>query len=103
MNWAPFATTGADAMIAVVFFARLGGFVSTSNAGNLILYVGGLIMLGIILMMVAFASEGKSTWLEDYFRVPLPQKNTELCDSLRARLGIRLETTRIQHGLCLTM
>ena len=61
MNWVPFATTGAYAMIVIVFFfACLGGFVSTSNTGNLILYVGGLIMLGIILMMVAFASEGKS-------------------------------------------
>ena len=40
MNWVPFATTGAYTMIVIVFFfACVGRFVSTSNSGNLILYV----------------------------------------------------------------
>ena len=61
MNWFPFAATGAYTMIVFVFLlACVTGFVSTSDTGDLILYVGGLIMLGIILMMVMLTSESKS-------------------------------------------
>ena len=61
VNWVPFATTGAYAMIVIVFFlACLTGFVSTSDTGNLTLYLGGIIMLGILPMMVASTSESKS-------------------------------------------
>ena len=61
MNWVPFAATGAYTMIVFVFLlACITGVMSTSDTGNLILYMGGLIMLGIILMMVMLTSESKS-------------------------------------------
>jgi hypothetical protein len=52
MNWARFGLTGAYAIIVLMFFfVYLAGFVNTSNLANDVLYVGGLIMLGIILTM----------------------------------------------------
>jgi hypothetical protein len=60
LNWVRFGLTAAYGLIVFVFFfAYLAGFVNTSNLPNDILYVGGLIMLGIILMMTALTSEGK--------------------------------------------
>jgi len=61
MNWVPFAATGAYTMIVCVFLlACVTGFVSTGDTGNLILYVGALIMLGIILIMIMLTSESKN-------------------------------------------
>ena len=49
MNWVRFGLTGAYAIIVFIFFfAYIAGFVNTSNLANDILYIGGLIMLGII-------------------------------------------------------
>lgn len=62
MNWARFGLTGAYAIIVFVFFfAYLTGFVNTNNLVTDIIYIGGLIMLGIILTMAALLSETKST------------------------------------------
>jgi len=53
--------TGAYGIIVFVFFfAYLIGMVNTTNLANDVLYVGGLIMLGVILTMAALTSESKS-------------------------------------------
>jgi hypothetical protein len=62
MNWVRFALTATYGIIVFMFFfAYLAGFVNTSNLSNDILYIGGLIMVGIILSMAGSVSEGKST------------------------------------------
>jgi len=61
MNWVRFGLTSAYGVIVFVFFfAYLAGLLNTSNLANDVLYVGGLIMLGIILTMASLVSEGKS-------------------------------------------
>ena len=58
MNWVRFALTSAYGLIVFVFFfAYLAGFINTSNIANDVLYVGGLVMLGIILTMAALTAE----------------------------------------------
>jgi len=44
-------------VVVMFFFACFLGYVDTSNIGNEILYVGGLIMLGIILTMAALTTD----------------------------------------------
>ena len=62
MNWVRFSLTAAYGIIVFVFFfAYLAGFINTTNVPNDVLYVGGLIMLGIILMMAALTSESKAS------------------------------------------
>ncbi len=61
MNWVRFGLTATYGIIVFIFFfAYLAGFVPTSNVPNDILYVGGLVMLGIVLTMAALTSETKS-------------------------------------------
>ena len=61
VNWVRFALTSAYGIIVFIFFfAYLAGMVNTSNLANDILYVGGLVMLGIILNMASLVSDGKS-------------------------------------------
>lgn len=61
VNWVRFGLTSVYGLIVFMFFfAYLAGFVNTSSVPNDILYVGGIIMLGIILSMVANVSESKS-------------------------------------------
>ena len=62
MNGVRLALTAAYGWtVFIFFFAILAGMVNTSDPANDILYVGGLIMLGIILTMVALTIEGKAT------------------------------------------
>jgi hypothetical protein len=61
MNWIRFGLTSAYGIIVFVFFfAYAAGFVNTSNITNDILYVGGIVMLGIILIMTSLTVESKS-------------------------------------------
>ncbi len=58
VNWVRFALTATYGIVVFVFFfAYLAGFINTSNLANDVLYVGGLIMLGIILTMASLTSE----------------------------------------------
>jgi len=60
VNWVRFGLTSAYGItVFIFFFAYLAGFVNTSNLANDVLYVGGLIMLGVILTMASLTSEGK--------------------------------------------
>jgi len=60
MNWVRFGLTAAYGIIVFIFFfAYIAGMVNTADVENDIIYVGGLIMLGIILTMAALTSESK--------------------------------------------
>ena len=60
MNWVRFSLTGAYGVIVFVFFfLYLTGFISTGNLSNDILYVGFVIMLGILFLMAGSMSESK--------------------------------------------
>ncbi len=60
MNWVRFSLTAAYGLIVFVFFfLYLSGFIGTSNLSNDILYVGFVIMLGIIFSMAGSVSESK--------------------------------------------
>ena len=62
MNWIRFGLTGAYGVIVFVFFfLYITGFISTSNLSNDVLYVGFVIMLGIIFLMAGSVSETKPT------------------------------------------
>ena len=62
MNWVRFGLTAAYGIIVFIFFfAYLANMLDTSNLAHDVLYVGGLIMVGIILTMAALTSEGKPT------------------------------------------
>jgi uncharacterized membrane protein YqgA involved in biofilm formation len=53
-------TAAYGIIVFIFYFAYLTKMVDTSNVTNDILYVGGLIMLGIVLTMAALTSEGKA-------------------------------------------
>ena len=58
MNWIRFGLTSAYGLIVFVFFfAYLAGFINTTDISHDVLYVGGLVMLGIILTMASLTSE----------------------------------------------
>jgi len=61
MNWVRFGLTAAYGLIVFIFFfLYLAGFITTSNVPNDIIYVGFVIMIGIVLAMAALTSEGKT-------------------------------------------
>ncbi|HXW95201.1 MAG TPA: hypothetical protein VEJ19_05805 [Nitrososphaerales archaeon] len=60
MNWVRFGLIAAYGVVVLVFFlAYLAGMVNTADIEDDIIYVGGLVMLGIALTMAALTSEGK--------------------------------------------
>jgi hypothetical protein len=61
VNWVRFSLTGTYGIIVFIFFfAYLTGILSTSNLTTDLLYIGGLIMVGIILTMASLTSETKN-------------------------------------------
>jgi len=61
MNWVRFGLTGTYGIIVFIFFfAYITGVFSTANVANDVLYVGFIIMLGIVLNMAGSTSESKS-------------------------------------------
>jgi len=60
LNWVRFGLIAAYGVVVLVFFlAYLAGMVNTADIEDDIIYVGGLVMLGIALTMAALTSEGK--------------------------------------------
>jgi cytochrome b561 len=60
LNWVRFGLTATYGLIVFIFFfLYLAGFISTSNLSNDVLYVGFVIMIGIVLSMAASTSETK--------------------------------------------
>gem|GEM_PF-4456664 len=57
MNWFKFSLISVYGVIVfVIFFMYIAGYMSTSNLTNDVMYMGFLIMLGIILSMAASLS-----------------------------------------------
>lgn len=62
MNWVKFGLTATYGLLVFIFFfLYLAGFIPTSNLSNDILYVGFVIMIGVVMSMAANVSEAKPT------------------------------------------
>ena len=62
MNWVRFGLTATYGLIVFIFFLLyLTGLNPTTDPSKDILYVGFVIMIGIVLTMAALTSEGKTT------------------------------------------
>jgi len=61
VNWVRFGLTATYGLIVFIFFfLYLTGFIGTTDVSKDILYVGFVIMIGIILGMAGSTSQGKT-------------------------------------------